>query len=107
MSKEIGARIRPRERRRKSLAKVLGGGSEGSGNPVQGVIGGLMGVVGSLEGKKGQRRQADLRAPAGVYLPVLRFDPHTFAQLLFLAVAHGYQAGKAGNIAIRTIPAEK
>ena len=35
------------------VAKVLGGSGEGSDNPIQGVIGGLMGMVGSLAGKKG------------------------------------------------------
>lgn len=40
------------------LAK-LSGGSKGADNPVQGVIGGLIGMVGGLMGKKGSSEQPD------------------------------------------------
>ena len=39
------------------IAKAFGGGSEGTENPVQGVVGGLMGMVGGLMGKKGSDNQ--------------------------------------------------
>ena len=40
------------------IAKALGGGA-GSDNPIQGVIGGLMGMAGSLMGKKGSGEKSD------------------------------------------------
>jgi hypothetical protein len=41
------------------IARAFGGGSAGSDNPVQGVIGGLMGMVGSMMGKKGSGEKPD------------------------------------------------
>jgi hypothetical protein len=41
------------------VARAFGGGNAGSDNPVQGVIGGLMGVVGSMMGKKGSGDKPD------------------------------------------------
>ena len=41
------------------VARAFGGGNAGSDNPVQGVIGGLMGVMGSMMGKKGSGDKPD------------------------------------------------